>query len=360
MKKIFLALMVSIFTVFGAVAQADLTPLVVVKLNKSETITLKHLKNRVALYQKQGNVTSFSVDTKKEILKALVDEKLILQAAQKSGITVPDSLIEQQFLGILQQNAGRAITEKEFDALLQAQTKQTLDEYMKQSVGMTVSEYKTQLKNSYISQQYVIQKKGEDIKKVAATDEEIRSYYELYKTNFVRPDTMKLFLVIVPKGEDAAAAKSKAEALYKQIKDKSVTFDTLKANSVKEKTFSAGDMIVGKTPIAAQQLGLTSGELNELFGYEIGHVSDKLNETTFDFQFYVVREKFAAKMLELSDVVQPGSTVTVYDYCKGNVTGQKQQAALAAGLKEIVNSLDSPSNVNWKKEGEALDNLLNW
>ena len=67
-------------------AQSDLQPLVTVKLHKTESITLKQLKNRVAMYQKQTGVPSFSIDEKKEILNAMIDEKLATQAAHKAGL----------------------------------------------------------------------------------------------------------------------------------------------------------------------------------------------------------------------------------------------------------------------------------
>lgn len=351
--------MISIFTVFGAVAQADLTPLVVVKLNKSETITLKQLKNRVELYQKQTNVASFTVDQKKEILKALVDEKLILQAAQKAGLSIPDSQIDQYFAQSLSQQVGRPVTEADFANYVKANTGMELDAFMKQQVGMSVSEYKTYLKNQLIAQQYVTQQKQAEIAKAAASDEEIRAYYEMNKASFVQNDMVKLFLVIVPKGNDAAAAKAKAEKLLGQVKDKSVTFEALKKNMANDKTYQAGDLFVSKTALHAQQLGISYNDLIELFGYEINHLSN-LNETATDFQFYSIRSKYDAKMLGLSDVVQPETTMTVYDYIRDNLKAQKQQAALAKAVNDLTQSLDTPANVDRKKTGEALDKLLNW
>ena len=65
-------------------------------------------------------------------------------------------------------------------------------------------------------------------------------------------------------------------------------------------------------------------------------------------------------MLSISDVVQPETTVTVYDYLKRNITSQKQSQYFTEAAQEISKSLDIPSNVDRKKTGDALKKLLNW
>ena len=65
-------------------------------------------------------------------------------------------------------------------------------------------------------------------------------------------------------------------------------------------------------------------------------------------------------MLAISDVVQPETTNTVYDYIKQNLTAQKQQAALVKAVSDLTGELDTPQNVDRKKTGDALDKLLNW
>ena len=65
-------------------------------------------------------------------------------------------------------------------------------------------------------------------------------------------------------------------------------------------------------------------------------------------------------MLGLSDLVQPETTITVYDYIKSNLTQQKQSQAMIAAVQDVTQALDTPENVERKKTGAALDKLLNW
>ena len=76
MKKIVLAFTMLLATVGMAFAQADLQPIATVKLGKSETITLKQLKSRVGLFERQAN-KKLSAEERKSVLEAYIDEKLI-------------------------------------------------------------------------------------------------------------------------------------------------------------------------------------------------------------------------------------------------------------------------------------------
>ncbi|MBQ4378387.1 MAG: SurA N-terminal domain-containing protein [Treponema sp.] len=357
MKKIILAATLALSLAFGASAQSDMQPLAVVRLNKTETITLKQLKNRVETYQKQNNAPSFTVDQKKEILDAMIDEKLVVQAAQKAGMNITDTQVNQYFLQNISMQVGKQVTEAEFAEIVKKQTGQSLDDFMKAQVGLNVTDYKAYLKNQLIAQQYVMQQKQGELQKIAATDEEIRKFYDLNKASFVQNDMLKLFLVVVPKGNNKEGAKIKAEAMLKGVKDKSLSLDKIKADSGKD--YQGGDLFIQKTAQHAQQLGVSYNDLLELFTRDVNYLSS-LTETDTDFQFYSVRQKYNAKMLSISDLVQPETTVTVYDYIKQNLTNQKQSSALLAAVQEITKSLRTPSNFEYKQKEEKLKKLLDW
>ena len=338
-------------------AQADLQPLAIVKLNKSETITLKQLKTRVEMYQKQNGVASFTVAQKKEILDAIIDEKLVVQAAQKAGLSITDSDVNKYFLQNISQQVGRQVTEAQFADIVKQQTGLSMDDFMKQQLGMSTNDYKAFLKNQLLAQQYVLSQKQSEIQRVAPTDDEIRSFYELNKASFVQNDMLKMFLVIVPKGKDAEGARVTANKMLQDLKDKKTTYDGIKASIKPDSKFQGGDLLISKSAQHAQQLGISYNELIELFTRDINYISN-LNETDENFQFYAIRQKYSAKMLGLSDIVQPDTTITVYDYI--NLTQQKQSQYLITAVQDITKALDTPQNVDRKKTGDALDKLLDW
>ena len=358
MKKILLAATLLLSFAFGAFAQSDLQPLAVVKLNKSETITLKQLKTRIAMGQKMGDVpASLSIDDKKQILEALIDQRLVVQAAQKAGISITDTQVNQAFLQNISQMIGRQVTEAEFASYVKENTGLSLDDFMKQQVGLTLSEYKAFFKEQIMTQQYIFQQKQDEIAKAVPKDEDIRKFYDLNKASFVQNDLVKIFMVRVPKNGNSEGAKIKGDALKKGITDKSLSFDKVKKDSGND--YQVVDLLIQKTTQNAQELGIKYDDLIELFSRNVGFISN-LNETEEDFQFYVVRQKYPAKMLTISDLVQPETTVTVYDYIKQYLANQMQSQAYIQAANDLIKALNTPTNVERKKTGKDLDKLLNW
>lgn len=354
-----IAIALLLFISCALFAQADLQVLAIIKLNKNEPITLRQLKIRVESYQKQRG-SPLNTEDRKKVLEAMIQEKLVIQAAANAGINVTDSMVDQYFLQSVSQSVGKQVTESEFAELIKQNTNMSLDDYMKQQSGMNVSEYKGYLKNQLIAQQYVVSQKKDEIQKIAPSDEEIRGFYELNKTSFVWSDMLKMFLVVVPKAKDTEKARKKANELFEGLKNKKMTIAQITTESKKEKSiFQAGELLLNKNQQSAQQLGVSYAELLELFKKDIGFVSTIVEQDT-NFQFYTVIKKYDAKMLALSDIVRPETTTTVYDYVKQSLGQQKQMEFLTSAATEIAKSLDTSGNVERKKTGGDLDKILSW
>ena len=359
MKKIILALSVLFLAATSAFAQSDLQVLAVVKLNKSESVTVKQLKTRCDIYKKQIN-RALTVDEKKKVLDTIIDEKLVLQAAQKAGISVPDSYVDQYFIQGINQSMGANLSEKELAEIVKKTQGKTLDELLLEQVGMNVVDYKNYLRNQLMMQQYVVQKNQSELAKVAPTDEEIRMAYESNKASFVWNDILKVFLVIVPKNDNSDKAKLKLNELLNKYKDKKLTSEQICIQSEAEGSgYNAGEILVPKNETSAAGIGMTLQNLMYLFGQDVGYCSD-IQETEKDYRFISVIKKYDAKMLSLSDIVQPESTVTVYDYIRSSITQQKQMAYVQQAAQTLSKSLNTSENVEMKKSGAALDKLLDW
>ncbi len=359
MKKIFAVLSILLFTGFAAFAQSDLQVLAVVKLNKNESITLKQFKTYCDAYVKQIG-RSLTVDEKKQVLDKMIEDKLIVQAATKAGITIPDSYVDQYFIQAMSQSIGINVTEKELDELLRKQKGQTLDEALIEQIGMNKTEYKAYLKSQLMIQQYVVQKNQAEIQAVSATDDEIRMFYESNKSSFVWNDMMALFIVIVPKDKDPDAAKLKAADFMNKYKSKALTAEQISVQAQAENSgFQAGIGLFPKTEAAAAGIGLSLQKLVYVFNQGEGYLSD-IEETSTDFRFLSVIKKYDAKMLGIGDLVQPETTVTVYDYIRSNLTQQKQQLYVNNVQASVGKELHTAENVDMKKTGAALEKLLDW
>ena len=359
MKKIISVLSVLLLTSFAVFAQADLQPLAIVKLNKNESITLKQLKIRCSAYEKQIG-RSLTVEERKQVLDTMIEENLMVQSAVKAGLSVPDSSVDQYFTQSMSQSLGVNVTEKELEDILKKQQGKTLDEVLIEQTGMNKADYKKHLKNVLIMQQYVVQKNQAEIQKVAATDEEIRMAYESNKSSFVWNDMIKLLLVIVPKEGNPEAAKQKATDYLTKYKAKTLTAEQIAVQSQAENSgFQAGLGLFPKNEAAANGIGMPFQNLVFVFQQGEGYISD-VEETSNDYRFISVIKKYDAKMLGIGDLVQPETTVTVYDYIPANLTQQKQQIYMNSAATTLAKELHTAENVDMKKTGDALNKMLDW
>ena len=358
MKKIILALTVFLMAAGAVFAQSDLQPLVIVKYNKSETITVKQLKSRCETYEKQYG-QKLTVDQRKQVLDTLVDEKLVLQAAAKAGITISDSAVDQYFMQYMSQFVGAVVTEKELNDLLKAQNT-SLDAELISQTGMNVSEYKAHLKNQLIARQYVISVRQSEIQAAAATDAEIRAFYEGNKASFVWSDMVKLFVVGVAKGNNADAAKNKINEIRNKFIDKKMSKEQIITQSqISGSGYTASEGLLPKTEAGAASIGLTYASMLGIYEQQEGYVSE-VSETNEAYLFLSLTNKYAAKMIGLSDIVTPDSTVTVYEYIRQNLSNSKAESYLTTAAQEVANELHKPEYIEEKKTGAALDKLLNW
>lgn len=355
MKKTLVCIMMGLlFTGMIFAQQKDLQPLVTIKLNKTESITVKDLKARCDLYKIQTGMASFTTDQKVEILDSLINEKLVLQAAAKAGLALTDTQVNELYLNTLAQQVGQVISEADFAEVVRQQTGLSLDDFFKKQLGMTAAEYKVFLKNQYLIQQYILMQKQAEIQAVSATDAEIRSYYDLNRSSFAQNDILKMFLVIV----DKSKGKAFADSLRGSFINGSETMDTLRSKSQTGTTgYQAGDMYVSKNNTAAQQLGIDYNALLQLFANPNDFVSE-VTETATDYQFYRILNHYDAKLLSLSDVVTPDSTVTVYEYIREALTNQKQSEYFTTVTQEVTDSLRTPANYQMLKKDSALTSLL--
>ena len=215
-------------------------------------------------------------------------------------------------------------------------------------------------KNQLISQNYVVSQRQAELQKIGPTDEQIRAFYEANKASLVWTDMMKIFAIAVPKGSNPEQAKLTANDFRNKIVDKKLTSEQALVQSQKpDAGYQAIEGVIQKNEAYAMQLGIPLQTLLTMFNQKEGFVSD-IQETESDYRVFVLKKKYEAKMLSISDVVQPETTMTVYEYIRQNLANQMQSLYLQNAANEIAKSLNTPENVEYKKTGDALTKILNW
>jgi parvulin-like peptidyl-prolyl isomerase len=301
----------------------------------------------VELLEKTARV-KLNVDQRKQVLDGMINERLVVQAAERDKIVVSDNEVNQQLQqlrNILAQNIGRQPTDEDF-------AKAIKDEF-----GMELQAYRDQTRRQLIFQKYLMAKKGDLINSVKQpTDQEIQTEYIFRKSELLRPEIVRLSVIQVPYGPDAAArtkARDLANNLVREIGTNPSKFDEVSARSAAPNSgYQAGD--AGYVPQNQEARGRLGDKfMTAAFSLSQGQVSP-LIEGVDGFQIIKVTENHSGKILELYDPVQPGSRVTVRDVIGQDLFNKRQQNVLMQASQDVFNDL------RVGRDFRIQNNLLNW
>ncbi|MDR2258523.1 MAG: peptidylprolyl isomerase [Treponema sp.] len=297
-----------------------------------ETIFRGQFKSEVERLEK-GSGRPLNAEERRQVLDVMINEKLANQAAKRDKITVSEGEINQQIQQLrtgMVQVIGRQPTDAEFAMAVWNET------------GLDESAFREQLRRQLVVQKYLQTKKQNIFESLKIpTEEEIQNTFNLARSQFVRPDTVRLSMIQVSYGSDAAAktrARELADRLFREINANPTKFDELVLRGQAQNSgYQAGDWGYLPRSLEAQQ-SLGADFVNTAFSLKQGEVS-KLIEGTKAYHIIKVTETHEMKNLELDDIYQLGSRFTVRDYIGNSLLQRRQQEILAQASQELVAEL---------------------
>ncbi len=156
--------------------------------------------------KQQQNATGDFATKEKNLLRDLIDQKLLIQQAKDEGISVDNDLI------------------KRLDEIRKQNHLESMDDLEKaaKEQGVSFEDFKDNMKNSMLTQKAI----GQDVgRRIQITPAEVSKYYEAHKAEFKAPESVRLAEILVSTeakstapAPDAAAAEAKAKGLLEQIK----------------------------------------------------------------------------------------------------------------------------------------------
>jgi parvulin-like peptidyl-prolyl isomerase len=328
-------------------AQADLQPAATVNLIRTEPITVRQLRSEV-LRLEQSRGRALTQAERLQVLDLMINERLALQAAERDRIIVTENEVNQQIQqlrGGLAQQLGRQATDAEFAQAVMNES------------GLDVPGFRESLRKQMIVQKYLVTRKGELINSVRVpTEQEITAEYNLLRTQLVRPQTVRFSMIQVPYGTDSASrtrARELADRLVQEIGTNPSRFDEVAARSVAPNSgYQAGD--AGYLPLNPEARNVVGQNfLNVAFSLTQGQVSG-LIEGLQGFQIIKVTENYAERSLQLDDIFQLGTRITVREYIGQALLTQRQQAILTQASQELVTELRAGRTF------QVFENNLNW
>jgi parvulin-like peptidyl-prolyl isomerase len=332
MKRTAFFTLFSLFTAIWCFSQADLQPAAIVNLTKSEPITVKQFRTEVESMEKASG-RALNQNEQREVLDAMINERLAIQAAERERVAVADSEVNRQIDQLknqMAQNIGRQPTDAEFATAIRSQT------------GLEMPAFREKLRRQLVIQKYLMAKKQSTIENVKVPSEaDIVSQYNLAKAQLVRPDTVRISMIQAAYGQDAASktrAKELIDRLAREIGTNPSKFDEVFIRGrAPNSGYYAGDE--GYLPRSMQTAQIVGQEFITIaFSLKQGEVS-KVIEGQRGYQIIKVTETYAQKNLDLDDIVQPGSRVTVREYIGNSMLQERQAEAIAKASQELIDDL---------------------
>ncbi|GMO48624.1 MAG: membrane protein [Termitinemataceae bacterium] len=341
-SKIFAVL--SICTITGSVfAQSNMDVVATVNLTKPVPITVKQLKDEIAMMEKVTG-KALSSSERREVLDSMINERLAIQLAEKEGMRVDDQEINQQITAMRQQMAqtlGKEPTESEFAKELQNQT------------GMSLATFRDEGKKQLLVQKLLVAKKGDIIQGIKApTQSEIQKEYDLNSASLVQDETAQFSALFFPsKSSDKSKVRASADKLAASIGTSANKFDEV-VNSIKPDSGyqATTNGIIQKNKTARDQIG--QDFLDTIFALDQGKVSGVIEVPSGNQQgFFIVKVtgRYPKKFLALDDnVIQAGTTVR--KILESAIMRRKQQEVLLEAQKELIADLrkNNPFTINEK------------
>lgn len=347
MKRIVFLLTFSVLFAVFSFAQANLQPAATVNLTRSEVITVGQLRTEVERMERSAGRT-LSQAERSQVLDVMINERLAIQAAERDRITVTENELNQQIQELRSQMAqqiGRQPTEAEFNQAIREQS------------ALDMPAFREQMRRQLIVQKYLVSKKGELLNSVRSpTEEEIRTQFNNARTEFVRPETVRFSMIQVPYGPDAASrnrARDLANQFIREIGSSPSKFDEIVVRAQAPNSgYQAGD--ASYMPRNREALSTVGQDLfDTAFSLRQGEVS-RLIEGRQGFQIIKVTENHAMRNLELDDIAQLGTRVTVRQYIGQAIISQRQQAVLTQATQELTTELRAgrtfqifENNIRW-------------
>jgi len=364
MKRYLVLFLMMSLTALTAFAQIDLQPVAIVRLTRSEPITVRQLRAQLETLAWQEltprlrraptaeevtrTALSSTVEQRRQVLDIMINERLALQAAERDRVTITDNELNQHIQQMRSQMAetiGRMPTEEEFAAAIRSET------------GQEFPVFRETIRRQAIVQRYMMTQKEPLFRNIPEpTDTEIVSFFNLARANFVRPETVRFSMILVPFGPNAASrasATALAARLDQEIAATPARFDeAVMRAQVPNSGYQAGDGGFLPRNLEAQQM---TGPLfmDTAFSLGQGQVS-RLIEGLRAYHIIKITETHPHAALGLDDILDLSSRMTVRQVIWRTLFEQRQQEVMAQATQELITELRSGNPF------QIMENNLNW
>ena len=301
MRKIIISI-VLVFSAAFILAAQDMA-VATVRLEKTEPVSGQQLEKTIqAIEQQQGR--SLSNEDKKAVLDQMIDQVLVIQAAEADkNLQISDEEVEQAGMRLLSQQLqsmgaippGAQLTDKQ-------QYKQVVEQQ-----GISIEEYESTIRNQLLAEKFITSSDPASFQAIGpASADELNAEYQRRVSEFVVSDSVwfnHIFFNIKDLSPaDARAKYESAQEVHRRLMNTSVTFAELVASESEDNVSKGRGGLIGpvmKGDAVAEQL-YGNDFMSKLFTMNVGDVSDVM-KSNVGYHILQITEKKAAQLLPKDD-----------------------------------------------------------
>lgn len=308
-----------------------------VKLTKTKLIYLDNVEGKLELTKQEAG-RELTEKEKDFILDSIINNELIIQAAERDGIKIT----EKKIITALKSQVPEGTTEEELKTAVERQYKQPWDEILKVLI------------NQYTVQEYIKRTGADDLKKLASppTESDIQDFYNKNQVKFINPDMVRVSHIFFKTAdmteEEIKETEAAAKKYLEDIKLGNDSFDDLAK-------LNGGDLGYISRDNSSYVNLLGDDFINTVFTLPFDGTPE-LYKSNAGYHIVKVTDKVDAKILRIDDPVDPSTKQTVKEFISFNLQQQKYNAAMNQITEKIVNALRSEAlikviekNIPWKK-----------
>jgi len=301
MRKFLLSFALTAFIVLGVSAQDR--AVATVRLERTEPVSGQQLNQAITAIEAQQGRQLTSAE-KKQVLDRMIDQMLIVQAAEADrNISASNAEVEQAGMRLISQQL-QAVGKIPPGAVLTdpMQYRQVVEQQ-----GVSVAEFEETVRNQLLSEKYITAYDSGAFQSIGpATAAELNAEYQRQISEFVVSDSIWFnHIFFDTRGLDPQSVRDKASearSVYQRLMNTSASFADLVASESEDEASKAKGGLVGpvmkSNPMVEQLYGTEF--LDTIFEMDVNEQSEVLRSNV---GYHIVRisEKKAAQLLPKDD-----------------------------------------------------------
>jgi len=342
-----MGLMLTLMLLSASTVFAQIDPIVAkVRLTKVEVITKLQFKKQVEELEAQLR-RPFSLEQRKQLLNSLVDNKLLLQAAERANTRVTDMELNQMLENYKQELGARA-------GLNRKLTDSELEQLLRQE-GLTWEKLKEKLSERILLEKFVTREKKAFFDQIKhPTETEIRDFYDANRTQYpiVSPEMVRFKqILILTKGLNASEeerARARAMEIFRKLQAGD-SFDKYLEVYLQEggsKKIGGLSFDTWRRNDSQNRVAYGASFFERIFKLEEGERSDVM-KSNVGYHIVEIIEKIPFRVLSLDDKIPPKENLTVREYIKRRLLQNRQLMALKQATEDLVESLKREADVQY-------------